>query len=115
MMTNDKHGYKYLSKRKLVELLVEENKKTEELERQLNIANKELASRELILNEVGSIAEASLALNGVFEAAQASYTQYIENIKKGVPCKIKSMQIVMPKAESKLSGLLLRQGRGRMT
>ena len=38
--------------------------------------------REIELQEVGSIAEAALRLNGVFEAAQRAADQYLENIYK---------------------------------
>ena len=38
-------------------------------------------SRELRLQEAGSIAEASMQLNGVFEAAQRAADQYLESIR----------------------------------
>ncbi len=41
--------------------------------------------REIELQEVGSIAEAALRLNGVFEAAQRAADQYLENIYKIYP------------------------------
>lgn len=74
--------YRRLSRKELLELLIEESEKSEELERQLQVACDELASKDLKIQESGSIAEAALALNGVFEAAQAACAQYIENIKK---------------------------------
>lgn len=40
------------------------------------------ASREIELEEAGSIAEAALRLNGVFEAAQKAAEQYLMNVKK---------------------------------
>lgn len=40
------------------------------------------ASREIELEEAGSIAEAALRLNGVFEAAQRAAEQYLMNVKK---------------------------------
>ncbi len=79
-----KEGYKHyrkLNKRELLELLIEESEKSEELERQLKIASEQLASRELVMNTAGSLAEASLTLNGVFKAADEACAQYIESIK----------------------------------
>jgi chromosome segregation ATPase len=38
--------------------------------------------RRIRLREAGSIAEAALKLNGVFEAAQAAANQYLENIER---------------------------------
>ena len=40
------------------------------------------ASRLIELNEAGSIAEASLRLNGIFEAAQRAAEQYLMNVKR---------------------------------
>lgn len=40
------------------------------------------ASREIELEEAGSIAEAALRINGVFEAAQRAAEQYLMNVKK---------------------------------
>lgn len=40
------------------------------------------ASREIELEEAGSIAEAALRLNGVFEAAQRAAEQYLMNVKR---------------------------------
>ena len=39
-------------------------------------------SRRIELEEAGSIAEASLRLNGVFEAAQQAADQYLENLRR---------------------------------
>ena len=81
-MDEDTKAYRSLSRQELLELLIEECEKTEELERQLREINKELSSRDLKIKEAGSIAEAALSLNGVFEAAQAASVQYIESIKE---------------------------------
>ncbi len=79
---NNNNEYKRLSRQELLELLIEESERSEELERQLKVVCDQLASKELKINEAGSIAEAALALNGVFEAAQKACAQYIENVKK---------------------------------
>ena len=51
------------------------------LRRRSGLSQKELASRQIRLEQAGSIAEAALKLNGVFEAAQAACNQYLENIR----------------------------------
>ncbi len=43
---------------------------------------KHRADRRIRLREAGSIAEAALKLNGVFEAAQEAANQYLENIER---------------------------------
>lgn len=40
------------------------------------------ASKEIELNEAGSIAEAALRLNGIFEAAQQAADQYLMNVRR---------------------------------
>lgn len=40
------------------------------------------ASKEIELTEAGSIAEAALKLNGIFEAAQEAADQYLMNVRK---------------------------------
>lgn len=79
-MKNSNH--KRLSRRELLELLIAESEKAEDLERQLKTATEALAIREIKMNKAGSIAEAALALNEVFEAAQAACAQYLENIER---------------------------------
>ncbi len=97
-MTNEKANsekdYKKLSRAELLELLiaqVKENtllKKTAEfyeaensdLKYRLNDAEIRLSNREIIINNSGSIAEASLQLNDVFVSAQNAAQQYIDNV-----------------------------------
>ena len=81
-MAKNNKEYRRLSRQELLELLIEESERSEELERQLKLACDELSSKDLAIRNAGSIAEAALALNGVFEAAQNACAQYIENIKK---------------------------------
>ncbi|MCD7778662.1 MAG: DNA repair protein [Clostridiales bacterium] len=72
---------KKLKREELLELLLEQTKYSEELERQLAAAKKALEKRELTILESGSIAEASLRLNEIFEKAQAAADQYLLNVK----------------------------------
>lgn len=72
---------KKLSKTDLLEILLDQSKENEELRNALEEANAKLADRTLQIDNAGSLAEASLKLNGVFEAAQAACLQYSENIK----------------------------------
>lgn len=51
------------------------------LKEELEQARKALKSREIAIDEAGSIAVAALQINGVFEAAQAAGQQYIDNIR----------------------------------
>lgn len=71
-----------LSRADLLELLLAEGRENEQLRARLEEAEKKLESREITLQKAGSIAEAALRLNGVFEAAQEAAQQYLENVKR---------------------------------
>lgn len=73
---------KKLNRKQLLELLLRLTERSEELQAQLDDANKKLKNRLLIKTEAGSIAEAALKLNGVFEAAEDAAKQYLYNVKK---------------------------------
>lgn len=73
---------KKLSRRQLLELLLKQTEYSEFLEKKLKETERKLDDKILIEAEAGSIAEASLRLNGVFEAAQAAANQYLSNIKR---------------------------------
>lgn len=73
---------KKLNRKQLLELLLEQTKRADRLERQLHNAKMRLAKRTIDENEAGSIAEAALRLNHVFEAAQAAADQYVENVRR---------------------------------
>lgn len=71
-----------LSRRELVELLLAQSKEVEQLRAELAQAEQQLKSRQILLREAGSIAEASLRLNEVFESAQKAADQYLLNVKR---------------------------------
>lgn len=73
---------KRLSRAELLELLLEANRENERLRGQLKKAKDLLADKTVRIENAGSIAEASLALSGVFEAAQRAADQYLENVRR---------------------------------
>ena len=70
-----------LSRIDLLEMLVDLSEELNQTKEQLHNAEEKLRNREIVINQVGSLAEASFQLNGVFEAAEAAYEQYTENIR----------------------------------
>ena len=75
------------NRRELLELLLEQTRRVEELEAELEEKNswlelkeQQLADKRLTVQNAGSIARAALEVNKVFEAAQAAAEQYLENI-----------------------------------
>lgn len=73
---------KRLSRAELLELLLEKSRENERLRAQLEEAKEQLASRTIQLANAGSIAEAALQLNGVFEAADRAARQYLDNVRR---------------------------------
>lgn len=77
-----KNELQKLNRKQLLELLLKQTQRADELERRLEETEKKLQERLLKESQAGSIAEAALKLNCVFEAAQAAADQYLENIKR---------------------------------
>ena len=59
-----------LNRYQLLELLIMQTKRADELQAQLEQAQQELESREIQMESIGSIAEASIQVSGILEAAQ---------------------------------------------
>lgn len=78
---NQSKDLKKLSRADLLELLVEMGRENDRLKAELEEAQAALAERDLKLQRSGSLAEAALALNGIFEAADAACSQYIESMR----------------------------------
>lgn len=70
-----------LSRRELLEMLIASAEENERLRAELTQAQGELNSRQLLLKQSGSMAEAALRLNGVFEAADRAAQQYLTNVR----------------------------------
>ncbi len=73
---------KKLSRTDLLEMLIEQGKEIERLQNIIKKNEAELQSKKIMLNEAGSIAEASLKVNKVFEDAQKAAEQYLVNIRE---------------------------------
>lgn len=71
-----------LSKTDLLELMLEISRENDRLKRRLAIYEKVVNDNTIEIEESGSIAEAALKINGVFEAAQAAADQYLDNIRR---------------------------------
>lgn len=69
-----------LGRKELLEMLIAQSKELKALQQKYDEAEKALQSKTIAINSSGSIAEAALKLNGVFEAAQAACRQYVDNV-----------------------------------
>lgn len=76
-----KKELKRLRRSDLMEILLELSKENEELREQLQQAEQKLQDRQILIEESGSLAEASLRLNRMFEYAQVACEQYKRNVR----------------------------------
>ena len=70
-----------LSRIDLLQLLLKEIKDNEKLRKERKVLQEALDNKEIRIQEAGSIAEAALQLNGIFEAAEQAAAQYLENMR----------------------------------
>ena len=70
-----------LSRGELLEILIEQGEELERLREENEKYRLQIQEKSINLQEAGSIAEAALKVNGVFEAAQKASEQYLENIQ----------------------------------
>lgn len=72
---------KCLSRAELLEMLLAQMEENEELNRRLQEAQEALEERRIAIGKAGTLAEAALRINGIFEAADRAASQYLENIR----------------------------------
>lgn len=97
---------KKLSRKDLLEMLIEQSKEVERLRAALAESEARANSREIGLQNAGSIAEAALSVSGVFEAAEAAAQQYLENIRRCSEGKEAIYNRIVGEAEAKAAAIL---------
>ena len=80
--SKDLKDLRRLKRAELIEIIARYQNREKELLEKNRKLEAELNERNIRMSNVGSIAEASLAINGVFDAAQAAADQYLEEIKR---------------------------------
>ncbi len=73
-----------LKKVELLEIMLAQGRRIDELEGQLALANQQLEDKRLKIEKAGSLAEASLQLTAIFEEAQRACDIYLTNLKERV-------------------------------
>lgn len=71
---------KSLSRGDLLELLLSQTERVEQLEQELAEAKKKIESRDIMIEKSGTLAEAALSINQVWQAADQAAAQYLENV-----------------------------------
>ena len=75
---------KRLNRYQLLELLIMQTNRADELQTQLDQARQELESRQIRMQSIGSIAEASVQIGGLMEAAQNTAELFLESSRKRI-------------------------------
>jgi len=88
-MPASKNPLRKLNKLQLLELLAQQERELQILRKEVEEKTAELENRRIVMQDCGSIAEAALKLNGIFEAAQQAADQYLESLQAAcVPEKV---------------------------
>ena len=70
-----------LSRGELLEMLIEQTEENRQLKIRLEQAEAQLRDRRIQIQKAGTLAEAALRLNRVFEDADTAAQQYLENLR----------------------------------
>lgn len=73
---------KKLNRYQLLELLILQTERADKLQNRLDETERQLNNLDIQISSLGSIAEASLQLRGVFQAAQDAADMYLDAAKK---------------------------------
>lgn len=95
-----------LTRTELLELLLVQSKEIDKLNAELEQLQIKMQQREINLAHAGSIAEAALQLNGVFEAAQAAADQYLASIMNPVADTEEQCRQMLEQTQSQCDELL---------
>ena len=97
---------KKLRRSDLLEILQDLSKENEVLRAQLDKARSQLTSRTIAVEKSGSLAEAALRINGVFEACQAACDQYTQNLHQRVANQEQICQEMEEKTRAKCTRMI---------
>lgn len=93
---------RHLSRAELIDIIYELQKQSDKKAAQMQKLQAALEERTLRISKAGSIAEAAISVNGVFEAAQAAADQYLTSVKEATA----DMERTLADAEEKRKKIL---------
>ena len=77
--------FKRLKRSELIEIIYEYQKREQALQSRVEALQAQLDEKNLKIQQAGSIAEATAALTGIFEATQKTADAYLEHIRAANP------------------------------
>ncbi|MGN0629176.1 MAG: hypothetical protein ACI4IW_06070 [Oscillospiraceae bacterium] len=97
---------RHMSRGELLQMLIMQINENQALQERLEAAEARLHDRQIAIDNAGSLAEAVLSLNGVFDAAEAAAQQYLENIKRISSQQDVICRNIQAKAEEKAAEII---------
>lgn len=97
---------KRLSRKELLEMLIEQGKENDRLKQELEKANRRLQDKSIAIKEAGSVAQAALTLNNVFAAADAAAEQYLQVIRERSEAAQAKYDRIVSEAKEKADAIL---------
>lgn len=91
---------KKLNRRQLLELLLLQTERADQLQQQLDEARAKLEERYVAILDSGTIADAALKLSGIFEAAQKTADIYLESIRRQAESESRQEAEAVAKAQA---------------
>ena len=82
----DNKQLRKLNRKQLLEIMLVQVKRIEELENKIENMEEQLNSRKILIEDTGNLADATLKLNGLFEIAQKTADEYVLNVQEN--CKL---------------------------
>lgn len=98
--------FKKLNRSELISIIYEYQKTQEALEKELAEVKAKLADRDLKINNAGSIAEAVVSLNDLFETAQKTADEYLEILGKTARESEAKAKALLADAEKRASDII---------
>lgn len=96
----DEKELRKLNRKELLEILLEVTEENERLKEEIILLKKNLRSKTMMIENAGSLAEASLKISKVFERVQLAADIYLRNIKQ-MEEQIKKKQAFLDRTISK--------------
>ena len=95
-----------LSRKELLELLIEQGKEIERLRTELDSVRGLLDDKTIELAKAGTMAQAAIGVNRVFEAADEAAAQYLDNIRRLCEDKQKDYDAAIAEASEKAGKII---------
>lgn len=97
---------RHLSKTEMLEIMLKQETEVNALKDRIQELNFKLSERSILISEAGSIAEASLIINKVMDAAQQAADQYLDNIKSLSEKQSYAFQQIQSEAQAKAASVI---------